>query len=158
MVKFHMSNFKCHTWPTFAEIISSDLRQRLSMLDVIYRTTTESVDSVRLILWSCNVDFFSMDGMDSGGIGCSGLRWDGSRNLTKEGGRACKKTCERCGWAISCPEFFVSCNCSIRGLPGSMSLSPSGPAWFDILGCSTVRFVVVTFLMMMCAIRCRFSS
>ena len=30
--------------------------------------------------------FFSMDGMDSGGIGCSGLRWDGSRNLTKEGG------------------------------------------------------------------------
>ena len=50
MVKFHMSNFKCHTWPTFAEIISSDLRQRLSMLDVIYRTKTESVDSVRLIL------------------------------------------------------------------------------------------------------------
>ena len=86
MVKFHMSNFKCHTWPTFAEIISSDLRQRLSMLDVIYRTKTESVDSVRLILWSCNVVFFSMDGMDSGGIGCSGLRWDGSRNLTKEGG------------------------------------------------------------------------
>jgi hypothetical protein len=120
-----------------SSVLTSDRDSACLIGDVIYRNKTESVDSDSFCdhaMWL----FSQWHGKRLVGIQVALAAVVFSEMVVGtllRGGRACKKTCERCGVEqsrvlsfiyLQCPQF-----CSVLSLIEACLAAPSVPAWFD---------------------------